>query len=64
MVSPNYSFEAWFDVKVMSEEAADSAIVEEEKKSNILGMLHQVRAQLKLYIELKINAITEAKQSV
>ncbi|XP_045205485.2 lymphoid-specific helicase-like isoform X2 [Mercenaria mercenaria] len=36
------SFETWFDVEMISGEAADEAIIEEERKSNILGMLHQI----------------------
>ncbi|WAR17517.1 DDM1-like protein [Mya arenaria] len=36
------SFETWFDVTVISDDAADEAIIEEEKKTNILGMLHQI----------------------
>lgn len=36
------SFETWFDVEAISDEAADEAIIEEERKKNILGMLHQV----------------------
>jgi len=37
-----FSFETWFDVTVLSDESADVAIIEEEKKTNILTMLHQV----------------------
>ncbi|XP_060582151.1 lymphocyte-specific helicase-like isoform X2 [Ruditapes philippinarum] len=53
------SFEAWFDVTVMSDEDADSAIIEEEKKSNILGMLHQILTpfmlrRLKTDVDLEI----------
>lgn len=36
------SFEMWFDVEIMSEESADEAIIEEERKKNILSMLHQI----------------------
>ncbi|XP_052214522.1 lymphocyte-specific helicase-like isoform X2 [Dreissena polymorpha] len=36
------SFETWFDVSVISDAAADAAIIEEEKKKNILSMLHQI----------------------
>lgn len=36
------SFETWFDVEAISDESADEAIIEEERKKNILGMLHQI----------------------
>ncbi|KAL4220426.1 hypothetical protein ACF0H5_020829 [Mactra antiquata] len=36
------SFEMWFDVEMLSEEGVDEAIIEEERRKNILGMLHQI----------------------
>ncbi|KAK6180624.1 hypothetical protein SNE40_008640 [Patella caerulea] len=36
------SFESWFDIQNISDEAANEKIVADEKQNNILSMLHQI----------------------